>query len=79
MFPRLTSGPYFWMNHACERVVGASKTMSARSSSWTISSIRPVRMSPVERKIPAVPPSRPSVITFQAPASRSSFSHCTHW
>ena len=30
-------------------------------------------------RCPAVPPSRPSVITFQAPASRSSFSHCTHW
>ena len=36
-------------------------------------------MSPSLRKIPAVPPSRASVITFQAPASSSSRSHCTHW
>ena len=28
--------------------------------------------------MPAVPPSRASVITFQAPAASSSFSHCTH-
>ncbi len=38
----------------------------------TISSISPVRISPFGRKMPAVPPSRPSVITFQAPASSSS-------
>ena len=36
-------------------------------------------MSPSERKIPAVPPSRPSVITFQAPAASSSLIHSTHW
>ena len=35
--------------------------------------------SPSLRKIPAEPPSRASVITFQAPASFSSRSHCTHW
>jgi hypothetical protein len=29
--------------------------------------------------MPAVPPSRASVMTFQAPASFSSFSHSTHW
>ena len=33
----------------------------------------------VGRKMPAVPPSRPSVITFQAPASSSSLIHSTHW
>src|SRR6266498_1932286 len=31
------------------------------------------------RSIPAVPPSRPSVITFQAPAPSSSLIHSTHW
>ena len=36
-------------------------------------------MSPSARKIPAVPPSRPSVITFQAPASSSSLIQATHW
>ena len=30
-------------------------------------------------RCPAVPPSRPSVITFQAPASSSSLIHSTHW
>ena len=30
------------------------------------------------RKIPAVPPSRLSVTTFQAPAASSSLIHCTH-
>ena len=29
--------------------------------------------------MPAVPPSRASVITFQAPASSSSLIHSTHW
>ena len=29
--------------------------------------------------MPAVPPSRASVITFQAPASSSSRIHCVHW
>ncbi len=29
--------------------------------------------------MPAVPPSRPSVITFQAPAASSSLIHSTHW
>ena len=36
-------------------------------------------MSPSLRKMPAVPPSRASVITFQAPASSSSLIHSTHW
>ena len=36
-------------------------------------------MSPSLRKMPAVPPSRASVITFQEPASSSSLIHSTHW
>ena len=47
------------------------------SISCAISSISPVRISPVGRKIPAVPLSRASVITFHAPASSSSLIHCT--
>ena len=43
-----------------------------------ISPISSVRMPPDESKMPAVPPSRASVITFQAPASSSSWSHCVH-
>ena len=38
----------------------------------------PVRISPVGRKIPAVPLSRPSVMTFHAPAASSSRIHSTH-
>ena len=79
MLPRFTFGPYCRTNHACDAFVGASKSRLSTETSWAISSRRPVRMSPSERKIPAVPPSRPSVITFQAPASSSSLIHATHW
>ena len=67
------------MNQACDTFVGASQRMSWKSISCAISSISPVRMSPSLRKMPELPPSRASVITFHAPASFSSFSHCTHW
>ena len=78
MFPRFTSGPKCFTNHACELFVGASHTRSWKSIACSISWISPVRMSPSERKIPEVPPSRASVITFHAPASFSSLIHCTH-
>ena len=38
---------------------------------WTISSMRPIRTSPSARKMPAVPVSRASVMTFHAPARSS--------
>ena len=38
----------------------------------------PCASRPIGRKMPAVPPSRASVITFQAPASSSSLIHSTH-
>ena len=79
MLPRLTFGPKCFTNHACDDFVGASKSTSSTAISCAISSSSPVRMSPSERKIPAVPPSRPSVITFQAPAASSSLIHSTHW
>ena len=52
--------------------------MFAGPTTFAISPISSVRMPPDESKMPAVPPSRASVITFQAPASSSSFSHCVH-
>jgi hypothetical protein len=79
MFPRLTFGPKCFTNHAWLDFVGASKMRSEIEISCAISSIRPVRMSPSLRKIPAVPPSRASVITFHAPALFSSLIHSTHW
>ena len=45
---------------------------------WTISSIRPIRTSPSWRKIPTLPLSRASAITFQAPASSSDSICSTH-
>ena len=56
------------MNQACCDFCGASKSSRSTGSSWTISSIRPLRTSPLPRKMPAVPDSRASVMTFQAPA-----------
>jgi hypothetical protein len=44
----------------------------ATPTASAISPISSVRMPPPASKIPAVPPSRASVITFQAPASSSS-------
>ena len=79
MFPRFTFGPKCFTNHACDDFVGASKRTFSIGTPCAISSSRPVRMSPSERKIPAVPPSRPSVITFQEPAASSSLIHSTHW
>src|SRR5882724_6523334 len=49
MFPRLTFGPNSFTNQACDSFVGASKRRSETSISWTISSTRPVRISPVGR------------------------------
>ena len=67
------------MNHACWSFCGASKSRLSAGISCTISSIRPERTSPLPRKMPAVPPSRASVITLAAPASISSLIHATHW
>ncbi len=78
MLPRLTDAPNSLTNHACAAFVGASKTMFAGPTTFAISLISSVRMPPDESKMPAVPPSRASVITFQAPASSSSCSHCVH-
>ena len=60
------------MNQACAAFDGASKMTFAGPTASAISPISSVRMPPEESKIPAVPPSRASVITFHAPASRSS-------
>src|SRR5437667_7225107 len=49
MLPRLTLGPNSFTNQACDSFVGASKTRSETAISWTISSTRPVRISPVGR------------------------------
>src|SRR6266487_524128 len=49
MFPRLTFGPNSFTKQACDSFVGASKTRSETAISWTISSTRPVRISPVGR------------------------------
>ena len=78
MLPRLTDGPNCLMNHAWAAFVGASKMMFAGPTTFAISPISSVRMPPDESKMPAVPPSRASVITFQAPAASSSFSHVVH-
>ena len=78
MFPRLTAGPNCLMNHACAALVGASKTTSSSGTASAISPTSSVRMPPDLLKIPAVPPSRASVITFQAPTSSSSRSHFVH-
>ena len=78
MFPRLTSGPSALTNHACAAFVGASKMTFAGSTAAAISAISSVRIPPEESKIPAVPPSRASVITFQAPDASSSRSHAVH-
>jgi hypothetical protein len=67
------------MNQACCSFWGASNSRLSAGISCTISSIRPLRTSPVPRKMPAVPVSRASVITFQAPASSSSLIQATHW
>src|SRR5437764_3784572 len=79
MFPRFTSGPRWRMNQACWSFCGASKSRLSSGTSCTISSIRPERTSPEPRKMPAVPPSRASVMTLAAPASSSSLIHATHW
>ena len=51
---------------------------SPGSTASAISPISSVRMPPDESKMPAVPPSRASVITFQAPASSSSGATAIH-
>src|SRR3954469_1215400 len=71
MLPRLTSGPKRSMNHTCWSLRGASKSSSDGSMAWAISSPSPWRTSPSWRKIPAVPDSRASAMTFHAPASSS--------
>ena len=71
MFPRLTLGPNLRMNQTCCAFWGASKSRRFGSMACTISSMRPIRTSPSPRKIPAVPVSRASVMTFQAPARSS--------
>ena len=78
MLPRLTDGPNCLMNQACAAFDGASKTTFSTPTALAISPISSVRMPPDESKMPAVPPSRASVITFHAPASSSSRSHCVH-
>ena len=72
MLPRLTDGPNSLMNQLCAAFDGASKMTFAGPTASAISAISSVRMPPAESKIPAVPPSRASVITFHAPAARSS-------
>ena len=42
-------GPNWRMNHACDDFDGASKIRFSGSIAWTISSTRPVRISPVGR------------------------------
>src|SRR5215210_3058915 len=78
MLPRLTDGPNSFTNHACDALFGASKTTLSVPTAAAISPISSVRMPPPESKMPAVPPSRASVITFQAPASSSSCSQRFH-
>ena len=58
-----------WMNQTCWCFCGASKISRSTSTSWTISSIRPVRASPSGRYMPASPVARPSQTTCSAPAS----------
>ena len=78
MLPRLTDGPNSVMNHTCAALDGASKTTCSVPTASAISPINSVRMPPPASKIPAVPPSRASVITFHAPASSSSRSQRFH-
>src|SRR5260370_5704832 len=59
--PRSTLFPYTTLFRSWLDFVGASKIRSSIETSCAISSIRPVRMSPSFRKIPAEPPSRASV------------------
>ncbi len=80
MLPRLTSGAELADEPGLLRLLRRLEEQVARPAiSWTISSIRPLRTSPVPRKMPAVPDSRASVMTFQAPAASSSRIHSTHW
>src|SRR4051812_44981551 len=78
MLPRFTSAPKRSMNHTCWSLRGASKIIREGSTAWAISSMRPIRTSPSWRKMPTVPDSRASAMTFQAPASSSASIFSTH-
>ena len=76
MLPRLTVGPKCLTNQAWRPSSAPRRRCRRGRRSCAISSIEPGAHLAGRRKMPAVPPSRASVITFQAPASSSSLIHC---